>query len=62
MKPADPIHGVTICPDCLRSVVVEGKGRAATVRVATGADTAVLTPEQLAQVRGLRRAAREARR
>jgi hypothetical protein len=50
------VNTVTICPSCLRSLVLDGEA----CRLATAADTVGLSEPQLARLRKARKTAREA--
>lgn len=53
----DPVLNVAICPNCLRSLVIEPpatEGDAPTVRYALGADTTRLAESDLTKLRALR--------
>lgn len=52
----ETVAGVTICPACLRSLVLNGD----TARIAMASDTTVLSPEQLAALRAMRKQYRQA--
>jgi len=53
----DDTPGLRICGQCLRSLVVSED----TVRLANGADTTVLSPQELGVLRAQRKAARNIR-
>ncbi len=60
LVPPDPIvQNLTICPSCLRSLVIDGTD-GVSLRLATGAETTILSEHDLATLKNARAALRKA--